>query len=321
LHGTHLVAHLVSLALVVILFDGGVGLGLVRPDRLWRPILALGLAGTVLVTAGLAAGMHWFGDFGWYSALLLAAAFAPTDPAIVFALVRESHTERSAVGIVLEGESGANDPVGIAMVAALLSAGSADGRAMAHAGGNLLQQLVVGAAVGFACGWLIRRVGNSWLALVAAFVAYFIADICGGSGFLAAFLVGICRGHLRGRGLPGVVVVTARVIAFALLALTLHPDVLRHVNVWGPGLGLGALAAFVVRPAATTLCLWRGRLSVRSRVKLSWIGLKGAVPLLLGLQLVVEHAPDAQRLYGIVVVAVAFSLVVQGGTVKPVMRR
>jgi cell volume regulation protein A len=314
----HLLAELVSLALVVILFDGGAGLGAARPRHLWRPIVGLGLVGTLLVTAGLAAGAHWLLDFGWYPALLLGAAFAPTDPAVVFALIRESHTDRSAVGIVLEGESGANDPVGIALVAALLAVGEVSGHALVEAGGRLLQQLAVGAAVGLAAGWVAKRV-NSPVALATAFAAYGLAVLGGGSGFLAAFGVGVARGA-RG-GVPVLVVRGARLAAFALLGLSLHPEVLVRWNVWVPGLALGALAAFVVRPAAAALCLWRSGLAARERVAVAWIGLKGAVPLLLGLQLVVHDAPDAQRLYGVVAIAVLFSLVVQGGTVAPLMRR
>ncbi|HEY2832579.1 MAG TPA: cation:proton antiporter [Sporichthyaceae bacterium] len=270
-----LAAHFVSVALVLILFDGGGGLGAARPGRLWRPILTLGLPGTVLSAAGLAAGAHWLLGFDWHPALLLGAAFAPTDPAVVFALVRESHTERSAVGLVLEGESGANDIVGI----------------------------VLAATLGF------------------AFAGYSLTDLLNSSVFLPAFTAGIWWGHRGGRSVPTLVVRAARVAAFGVLALTLHPDVLRHTNVWGPGLALGALAAFVVRPAAVALCLAGSAFSVRERAILGWVGLKGAVPLLLGLQLVVHNTPAAPRLYGVVVIAVLFSLFVQGGTVAPLLRR
>jgi cell volume regulation protein A len=270
-----LVADLVSVALVLILLDGGAGLGAARPGPLWRPVLTLGLAGTLLTAMGLAAGAHWLLDLGWHASLLLSAALAPTDPAVVFALIRESHTDRSKVGIVLEGESGTNDLIGLAM----------------------------GAALGF------------------AFAGYDLRDVLLGAVFTPAFLAGIWWGHRGRTGLPTALVRGARVAAFGLLALTMHPDVLRHTNVWVPGLALGALTAFVVRPAATGLCLWRSALRLRERATIGWIGLKGAVPLLLGLQLVAHDVADAQRLYGIVVVAVLFSLVAQGGTVVPLMRR
>jgi cell volume regulation protein A len=152
---------LVTVALLCILFEGGMHIGWSRFRDAAAPIVVVGVAGTFLTVAGAAGFLHLAVGLGWYPALLTATAVAPTDPAVVFSVLgRREVAGRS--GTILEGESGANDPVGIALMASLIDAGGLSGGAAAHVAGEFALQMGVGAAFGLVGGrallWFMRRV-------------------------------------------------------------------------------------------------------------------------------------------------------------------
>src|SRR5919204_6498537 len=149
------VQRVVTVALAVSLFDGGMHIGWRRFCQAAGPVVWVGVAGTFLTAAALAAFAHALFGLGWRAGLLLGTALAPTDPAVVFSVLgRRQVAGRS--GTILEGESGANDPVGIALLASLLTAGQTAGLAAAGSvAGQFLLQLAVGAVVGVAGGALL----------------------------------------------------------------------------------------------------------------------------------------------------------------------
>src|SRR5665811_2085527 len=155
------VERIVTVALVCILFDGGMHIGWRRFRAAAAPIVVVGVAGTFLTAAAVAAVAHFGFGFNWYIALLLGTAIAPTDPAVVFSILGQREIAgRSST--ILEGESGANDPVGIALLISLLAAGSLSGSAAVQVGGEFILQMGVGAAFGLLGGralvWFMRRI-------------------------------------------------------------------------------------------------------------------------------------------------------------------
>jgi len=268
------------------------------------------------------------------SALLLGTALAPTDPAVVFSVLgRREIAGRS--GTILEGESGANDPVGIALMASLLAAGPAAGLdAAGPIAAEFLVQLAVGAVVGVAGGWLLvasmRRLplpseGLYPLRVLAgALVIYGAATVAHGSGFLAVFVAGILAGDARApykgeiERFHAALASLAEIVAFLVLGLTVGLHTLPDSGALGVGLILAVLLTVVVRPLVVGLLLLPVRLAWGERLFVLWAGLKGAVPILLGSFLLTAGVPDAPRLYAIVVVVVAFSVVVQGSLVPTV---
>jgi cell volume regulation protein A len=170
-------------------------------------VVWVGVAGTFVTAAALATLAHALFDLDWRAALLVGTALAPTDPAVVFSVLgRREVAGRS--GTILEGESGANDPVGIALMASLLAAGQSVGvDAAASIAGAFLLQLAVGAAVGVAGGALLVRFmrrlplpGEGLYplrVLAGALVIYGAATVAHGSGFLAVFIAGILAGDAR----------------------------------------------------------------------------------------------------------------------------
>jgi potassium/hydrogen antiporter len=333
-----LVEQLVTIALVVVLFDGGMGIGRRRFRGAVLPILSLGVLGTLLTSGGLTLLAHLLCGLSWRTSLLLGAALAPTDPAVVFSVLgRREITGRT--GTVLEGESGANDPVGIALMVALLGTGTATGAGgqLGHILTTFVTQMAVGVAVGVLGGFaLLRfmrtvRLPGSGLhpvrALAGAMAVYGIADVAHGSGFLAVLVAGVVIGdeplpyRLEIRQVCGALASLAEIVVFVALGLTVGLRTLGQGHAWLIGLTLAVLLAFVVRPLVVLTLLAPVRMRTGERGFVAWAGLKGAVPILLGAFAVSAGVPDAHRIYEVIFVVVAFSVLVQGGSVGWAARR
>jgi len=329
------VERVVTVALVCILFDGGMHIGWSRFSSALGPITAVGVCGTFLTVAAAGVLAHFGFALPWYVALLVATAVAPTDPAVVFSVLGQREVSGRA-GTILEGESGANDPVGIALMASLITAGGLSAGAFATVGGEFLLQMGVGAVVGVAGGrallWFTRRVPLPGEALyplrtlACALLVFSIATLARGSGFLAVFAAGIVLGDEAApfkreiERFHSAIASLAEIAAFVVLGLTVDLSVLARTDVWIPGVVLSAALAFVIRPVLIGGCLIPARLPRGDRNFVLFAGLKGAVPILLGGFLIAAGIPGAQRLYGIVAVVVIFSVVVQGSLVPAAAR-
>jgi cell volume regulation protein A len=329
------VERIVTVALVCILFDGGMHIGWRRFRQAAAPILVVGVAGTFLTAAATAAAAHYGFGFSWYIALLLGTVIAPTDPAVVFSILGQREiTGRSST--ILEGESGANDPVGIALLVSLLAAGSLSGGAGLHVVGQFILQMGVGVAFGLLGGrallWFMRRVSlpseglYPLRTLACVLVLYGATTVAHGSGFLAVFVAGIALGDERApfkreiERFHSALASLGEIVAFAVLGLTVHLFDLSQPDVWVPGVVLGISLAVVIRPMLVGLCLIPAKLDRNEAAFVLFAGLKGAVPILLGSLLLAANIPGAQRLYGIVIVVVAFSVILQGSLVPTVVR-
>jgi cell volume regulation protein A len=330
------VQRVVTVALAIILFDGGMHIGWRRFRGAAGAIAWLGVAGT-LVTAGAAAtAAHFLFGIGWRLALLLGTALAPTDPAVVFSVLGRREVG-GRTGVMLEGESGANDPVGIALLVALIGATGSPASAIGHIATTFVLQMAVGAGIGILGGRLLlefmRRVplpneGLYSLRVLAGVLAiYGLATVAHGSGFLATFAAGILIGDERAPYKREIVrfhsslASMAEIVAFILLGLTVRLGDLPSGNAWSIGLVLGVLLAFLIRPLLVGLITLPIKLKRGERLFLLWTGLKGAVPVLLGTYIVQSGIAGAGRAYEIIFVVVAFSVVVQGGFVPALAHR
>jgi potassium/hydrogen antiporter len=330
------VERVVTVALAVILFDGGMRIGWRRLQPAAAATVWIGLVGTLVTAAALALCAHLLFGLDWRPALLLGTALAPTDPAVVFSVLGRREIA-GRTGTLLEGESGANDPVGIALLVALLTAG---GSGLGTARVVALQfglQMAVGLAVGVIGGrlllWLMHRAPLPGEALypvrvlAGALAIYGAATAAKGSGFLAVLVAGILIGDERVpykgeiQRFHSALASLAEIVAFVLLGLTVHLGDLTDGNAWLIGLVLAVLLALVIRPLLVGLLLWPVRLRRGERVFVLWTGLKGAVPILLGSFILAAGVADANRLYGIIFTVVAFSVIVQGGLVPTLARR
>jgi cell volume regulation protein A len=330
------VERVVTVALVFILFDGGMHIGWHRFRLAAAPVIWIGVAGTFVTAGGVAILAHLLFGFDGRAALRLGTALAPTDPAVVFSVLgRREVVGRS--GVLLEGESGANDPVGIALLAALLAAGPTGGwHAVGLGGWEFSTQLLVGAGVGLAGGlalaWFMRVPLPSGAlypvrTVAVAAAIYGAATVAHGSGFLAVFVAGIVVGDVRAPYKADIERFSAslaslgEIIAFTVLGLTVSIRSLVDGDALWVGLGIAVLLTFLVRPLLVGVLLLPVRLRLGERVFVLWAGLKGAVPILLGTFVLAARVPAAERIYQVVVVVVAFSVIVQGGLVPFMARR
>jgi cell volume regulation protein A len=330
------VQKLVTAALVLILFEGGMHIGWRRFRSVTVASVWVGLAGTLVTAAGVAALAHLALGFDWSVALLLGTALSPTDPAVVFSLLgRREIIGRS--GLVLEGEAGTNDPVGVALMIALLTGTGASG--LGRLGGGALEfglQMVVGAGAGLLGGlglrWLMRHLPlpseglYPLRTLASAGVLYGAATVAHGSGFLAVFVAGIVIGDANApykreiERFHAALASLAEVVAFVVLGLTITLRDLPVLDAVWPGLVIAVMLALLIRPLLVGLVLAPVKLRRGERIFVLWSGLKGAVPILLGTFAFTAGVSGAERIYEIIFVVVAFSVVVQGSLVPLVAR-
>jgi cell volume regulation protein A len=325
-----------SLALALILFDGGLNTPLGAIRRSWAPASVLATIGVALTGALLAFPAHLWG-LSWPEALLLGAVVSSTDAASVFAILRGSGIHlRRRVGTTLELESGLNDPVAVILTTALttnlLHPGEAEGWRI---GLEVVVQLAVGGALGLALGLggrqLLGRLhlqsGGLYpaLTLALALLAYGLTTLLHGSGFLAVYLAGLVLGNGPLPFRPGLLRVhdalawLAQIGMFLVLGLLVFPSRMEAVAL--PGLGLAVLLALVVRPVVVALCLLPFRYPARETLYIGWVGLRGAVPIVLATFPVLAGPPGAARIYDLVWFIVVVNARVPGGTVAWVTRR
>lgn len=330
------VQNVVTAALVIILFEGGMHIGWRRLRPALGAVLWVGVAGTLVTAGGIAGLAHYVLSFTWPAALLLGTALSPTDPAMVFAVLgRREVAGRS--GVLLEGESGANDPVGIALMVALVTtAGMSTAEAVGSGVLEFSRQILIGAPVGVVAGfvlrWLMRRVPLPSEALYPlrtlafAGVVYGAATVMHGSGFLAVFTAGVMIGDANApykreiERFHSAAASLAEIVAFVVLGLTISVRGLPGVDALWPGLLIAVALPLVIRPALVGLLLLPVRLRLGERVFFLCAGLKGAVPILLGTFAFGSGVRGAGRIYEIVFVVVAFSAVVQGSLTPWVAR-
>lgn len=330
------VERVVTVALAIILFDGGMHVGWRRFRTAGAAIVWVGVAGTLVTAAGAAVAAHVVAGMGWRLSLLLGTAVAATDPAVVFSVFGRREIS-GRTGVLLEGESGANDPVGIALLAALLAAHGSVGSAAWHVITEFALQMAVGAAVGAAGGIALlafmRRVPlpseglYSPRVLAGVLVIFGLAAVARGSGFLAVFVAGILIGDepapYKGEieRFHSSLASLAEIVAFVMLGLTMRLSALGSANTWPAGLAIAALLAFVIRPVLVGLVSLPIRLTRRERAFFLWTGLKGAVPILLGITIAGSATPGGARAYQVIFVIVAFSVTLQGGLVPTLAHR
>ncbi len=327
---------IVTVALIFILFDGGMHIGMRRFRSAAGAILWIGLAGTAVTAAAIAVAAHLLFGFDWMAAMLIGAALSPTDPAVVFSVLGRREIA-GRTGTILEGESGANDPVGIALMVTLLGVSGGGWHAVLGGIGQFSLQMVVGAVVGAVGGYgllhLIKRLPlpNGALypvrTIACAPLIYAAATLLHGSGFLAVFLAGIAIGDARApykrdiERFTSAIGSLCEIIAFTVLGLSvsLH-ELLRADELW-VGLALAGLLILVVRPVLVGALLAPIRLRLGERAFVLFAGLKGAVPILLAMFVLSSGVEHASRIYGIVFIVVLISVVLQGGLVPTLARR
>ncbi len=330
-----------NLALAVILLDGGLRTALATFRTGLKAAALLATLGVLLSAAITGAAAMWLLDLPLWTAMLLGAIVGSTDAAAVFALLSRSGVRlNERVAATLEIESGVNDPMAVYLTLAGIAL-----VAMAQRGEAALTPLLVsfaqqfgwGTVLGLAAGALmaalLRRVaerdaggGVLALLLVAAGLSLFAATgLLGGSGFLAIYLFGLVvanrAGDPGGPWLPAMdgYAWLAQAGMFLLMGLLVTPSALLPQLL--PALGVALVLMLVARPVAVVLCLWPLGFGARETGFIAWVGLRGAVPIVLALFPLLAGVPQAQLLFNTAFVVVLSSLLLQGTTIGWAARR
>ena len=331
-HAAYLIG---SVALAIILFDGGL-----RTDRsdvrraLW-PSLALATIGVIVTAAIVGAVAVLLFSTSWVRGLLIGAIVAPTDAAAVSALLHLRRLDlRARVAAILEIESGLNDPssvlLAVLLVNLLVAPAPLSG---SHIVALLAREIVAGAVFGIGGGYLLLALINRLeatsglypiLALAGGTALFGAAQSAGASGFLAAYLAGLILGSHRHRATQVInqafdaFAWLSQIVLFLMLGLLVKPSTL--VPVLGPSLVVAAVLMLAARPVAVALCLLPFRYTGPEIAFISWVGLRGAVPIFLAIIPVLAGLPDAAMFFGVAFIVVLISLILQGWTVAAAAR-
>ena len=324
-----------SVALALILFDGGLRTSLASVRLVWQPALALSTVGVLLTSllTGLAAA--WVLQMPLLQGLLLGSIVGSTDAAAVFSVLRTSGLKLpERLTATLEVESGSNDPMAIFLTLGLIGVitGSADSpQALLLL---FLSQFGVGSLVGIGVGRLatgaVNRINLDYpglyplLALAFGLLSFGLAAVLGGSGFLAVYVAGIVLGSssiVFRRGIFSFHDATAwlgQIVLFVMLGLLSFPS--RLMAVAGQGLLIALVLIVVARPIAVAVSALPFRFRRRELSFLAWVGLKGAVPITLATFPLMAGVPDSHRIFNAVFFVVLISAVTQGWSLPQVAR-
>ncbi|HWG22976.1 potassium/proton antiporter [Actinospica sp.] len=319
-------------ALVLILAEGGLTTRLEHARAGAPQALALATVGVATTTVVVALAAHVLVDLPWRQALLLGAVLAPTDAAAVFSVLRKLPLPPRLSGI-LEGESGLNDPPSVLAVTLLSAGGHVPSGAFIA--GEVVYELVIGAAIGLVLGLLgaegLRRValpasGLYPIAVLAIIVAgYGAASTAHASGFLAVYVAALVLGNVRlphraaTRGFAEGIAWLAQIGLFVMLGLLASPSRLPAQIL--PAIVIGLVLTLLARPIAVLVSTLPFRARWREQTFLSYAGLRGAVPIVLATIPMSSRVPGAARLFDLVFLVVGGFTLVQGPTLPFVARK
>jgi len=323
-----------TIGLVLILFEGGLaaGWGEIRP--VVGSAVSLATLGTVAtaVIAGVAAA--WLFDLELLEGLIVGSAVAATDSAAIFTVLRGSRLRRR-LARTLEGESGMNDPIAVLLVVGFIAWIQDPGYGAANMVAELALKLSVGLVIGLAVGFVARAAFRRLdlpspglypvASLATAALAFGLAELPHGSGFLSVYIAALILGTgpvpARGstiafhQGMSW----TAQIALFFLLGLLVFPSEL--IEVAPEGLALSGILIFVARPLAAVVATAAAPFEMRERLMLGWAGLRGAVPIWLATFAVIAEVESAGVIFNAVFFVVVTSTLIQGATFDPLAQR
>ena len=332
------------IALSIILFTGGMDTKFsdIRPVMTQGVILStLGVVLTTALTGGFIFLLSWWGGWGiempLLTCLLLAATMASTDSASVFSLLRSQNINlKQNLRPMLELESGSNDPMAYMLTVVIIQIiGSRDSMDLVMVAKDLVVQFVVGGALGFAMGkcavWLTNRINllNSSLypilLLSLVFITFTITDTIDGNGYLAVYICGLVVGNTKlvfrkevntfMNGLTWLF----QIIMFITLGLLVNPHELLDVALIAVLVGLFMIV--FARPISVFVCLLPFKeMTNRARLFVSWVGLRGAVPIIFATYPVIAQVDGSKQIFNIVFFITLLSLVIQGMSITQMAR-
>jgi len=324
------------LALTLILFSGGLGTRWRDVRPVLRPGLTLATVGVMISAATLGLLASVVLGIDPLQGILLGGIIASTDAAAVFSVLRSRGIRLGTrLRSLLELESGSNDPASVFLTIGMISLIQGDGTTVVELAWDFVVQMTLGLTAGLVAAagivWLINRLRLDVdglypvISLAAVLAVFEMVTWAGGSGFLAVYVTGVAmanREFLHRRSLVrfhDAVGWLMQIAMFVVLGLLVFPS--RLPDVAGPAMVVAVLLMFVARPLAAVITLAPFRLPWRHQMFVSWVGLRGATPIILATFPVVAGIPDADTIFDVVFFVVITSVLVQGTTIGATARR
>lgn len=323
-----------SIALVIILFDGGMRTHPERVRVVIGPSAVLATLGVVITCAIIGVAAMWLFNLTLLQGLLLGAILSSTDAAAVFSIFQSAGLNiKERVAATLEVESGSNDPMAVMLTFTLVAVVAGQSELSWNTLLVFFQQALVGALAGWLGGrsmiWLFRKLplSSAFLPLFAVFMAmglYGLANVFGGSGFIAVYLAGFLLGNARLPQVPQILRMQdglawlSQIIMFVMLGLLVTPSKLLEYAI--PAMILALVMIFIARPIAVVASLLPFRFPKRDQLFISWVGLRGAVPIILALIPWISGVENQQLYFNVAFFVVIVSLLIQGWSIAPVAR-
>ncbi|AWN24071.1 potassium/proton antiporter [Deinococcus irradiatisoli] len=323
------------ITLAFILYSGGLETNWKHTRPALRSGLALATLGVLLTTSLVAAVAHLLLNLPWLTSLLLGAVVSSTDASAVFSVLKERALGlKGKIKPLLELESGVNDPMAVFLVIGLTALIGHPETSWSELLVLFVKQMLLGAAFGAGLGWLAVRSFNkielpseglyTVLSVALVGLVYAVTALVGGSGFLAVYIAGVVLGnsnfvHQRSlRQWHEGLTYLLEIGMFLLLGLLVFPS---HVlQIAGPALLISLFLMFVARPVAVFLSLTFAHMPVRHKGMAAWVGLRGAVPIILATFPLLEHLPGSQAIFNVAFFIMLTSLLIQGTTLPMVAR-
>ncbi len=322
-------------ALAFILFSGGL-------DTNWSDVRPVSAGGLLLSTVGVAVTAAVIGviaaymlGFSLLEGLLLGSIMSSTDAAAVFSVLRSRNIGLpDRVKYLLEFESGSNDPMAVFLTVAFISLLTQDANPVNLLTRMFVQQMVLGGVLGIGLGWALVWILNRIvleteglypvLTLSSVLLIYGVIAFLGGNGFLGIYIAGLLMGnknfvHKKSllRFHDGVAWLM-QIVMFLILGLQVFPSQL--VSVIGTGLLLSGLLMFLARPIAVFVCLSLSRFNLKEKLLVAWVGLRGAVPIILATFPLLADVPNSILIFNLVFFIVITSVLLQGTSIPVVVR-
>lgn len=332
------------IALSIILFSGGMDTKFQDIKPVLKPGIVLSTVGVLLTTVLTGVFIYFLSglthtniELTMMASLLLAATMSSTDSASVFSLLRSQRMNlKENLRPMLELESGSNDPMAYMLTIVLIQIISSGSElSLAVVGRDLLVQFLIGGSIGYAFGrfavWLVNRINLSnsslypILLLSIVFATFTITDLLKGNGYLAVYIAGVIVGNARlvyrkeintfMNGLTWLF----QIIMFLSLGLLVNPH--EMLDIAAVALLIGLFMIVIARPVSVFACLLPFRnISNKARLFVSWVGLRGAVPIIFATYPVIAGIEGSQQLFNIVFFITLLSLVVQGMSISSFAR-
>lgn len=324
-----------TVALVFILYSGGLSTRWQTVQPIFWPGLSLATLGVLFTMVLTGVFAHCIAGLSWLEGLLLGAVVSSTDASAVFSVLRERSVGlRKPIRPLLEFESGTNDPMAVFLTVGLTSL-------LAHPGQNpwsivplFVQQMLIGLLLGFLLGraslWLIRRIRLNFdglyavLSVTLMLLVFAITAELGGSGFLAAYVAGVVVGNAQFEQKPALtsfhegITWLMEIGMFLTLGLLVFPSQLLPVA--GASILIALFLMLVARPVSVFISLLLTPMSMPEKTMISWVGLRGAVPIILATFPLLEGVPVAKTIFNITFFIVLASILIQGTTLPMVAR-